>query len=114
MLPDYLVDLANVCQTTSTFISFSAYLPQWLKLIRTKSSADISLRSWVLWLVSGSFALFYAIVQFQLNQRGWPLIISSSLSLTFIACTIGLIARFRGPRRGPVAEGRPQGGGPGP
>jgi uncharacterized protein with PQ loop repeat len=95
MVPDSVIIMANICQIATTFISLSAYLPQWIKLIRTKSSGDISLRSWCLWIIAASFALFYAIVQFLLNGRGWPLIISALASLCCIIFTIFLVARFR-------------------
>jgi len=48
-----------------------------------------------MWIIAASFALFYAIVQFLLNGRGWPLIISALASLCSIIFTIFLIARFR-------------------
>jgi len=95
MVPDSVIIMANLCQIATTFISLSAYLPQWIKLIKTRSSADISLRSWCLWIIAASFALFYAIVQFLLNGRGWPLIISALASLCCIIFTIFLVARFR-------------------
>lgn len=98
MVPDSVIVTANICQITTTFISLSAYLPQWIKLVRTRSSGDISLRSWCLWLLSSFFAIFYAIVQFLLNDRGWPLVISTLASLSCIIITISLIIRFK-PRK---------------
>ncbi|MFO7667791.1 MAG: PQ-loop repeat-containing protein [Desulfobacterales bacterium] len=98
MVPDSVIIMANMCQIATTFISLSAYLPQWIKLIQTRSSRDISLRSWCLWFFSASFALFYAIVQFLLNGRGWPLIISAFASLGSILLTVSLIVKFR-PRK---------------
>jgi len=98
MLPDSVIITANMCQIATTIISLSAYLPQWIKLIQTKSSRDISLHSWLLWFFSASCALFYAIVQFLINGRGWPLIISTLFSVGSIVLTISLILKFR-PRR---------------
>ncbi len=95
MVPDSVIITANACQVVTTLISLSAYLPQWIKLIQTRSSGDISLRSWYLWFISASFALFYAIVQYLLNDRGWPLIISTLASLGCILFTVSLIVRFR-------------------
>ncbi len=95
MVPDSVIITANMCQIATTFISLSAYLPQWIKLIQTKSSRDISLRSWCMWIIAASFALFYAIVQFLMNGRGWPLIISAFASLCCIIFTIFLVVRFR-------------------
>ncbi|RPH52241.1 MAG: PQ-loop repeat-containing protein [Desulfobacteraceae bacterium] len=95
MVPDSVIITANVCQIATTFISLSAYLPQWIKLINTRSSSDISLRSWCIWIVAASFTLFYAIVQFMLNGRGWPLIISAAASMCCILFTIFLVVKFR-------------------
>jgi hypothetical protein len=70
MLPEIVVTSANACQMAVPFIALSAYLPQWIQLVRTKSSRDISLRSWCIWTLSSFFGLFYAIVQLRLNGRG--------------------------------------------
>ena len=103
MVPDSVITAANACQIATALISVSAYIPQWVKLRRTRSSADISLRSWCLWIVSSSFAFFYAMVQLLLNGRGWPLVLSSFAGWTFIIVTVVLIVRFR-PR---VSASRP-------
>jgi len=95
MLPEVVITSANVCQTAVPFIALSAYLPQWIKLARTRSSQDISLRSWCIWTVSSLCALFYAIVQFLLNGRGWPLVFSTAVSLASVLLTVCLILRFR-------------------
>ena len=95
MVPDSVIIMANLCQIATTFISLSAYLPQWIKLIKTKSSAGIALHSWCIWIVAASFTIFYAIVQFLLNGRGWPLIISTIASLCCILFTIFLVVKFR-------------------
>ena len=95
MVPDIVVTSANICQIAVPFIALFAYLPQWIKLFRTRSSENISLRSWYLWTVSSFFALFYAIVQLFLNGRGWPLIISSIFALAAILFTVFLIVRYR-------------------
>ena len=95
MVPDAIVTSANVCQIAVPFIVLTAYVPQWVKLYRTKSSDDISLRSWCLWTVSSVFAVFYATVQLLLNGRGWPLIVSSTIGLAAILLTVSLILRYR-------------------
>ncbi|MDQ1330108.1 MAG: MtN3 and saliva related transrane protein [Thermodesulfobacteriota bacterium] len=104
MVPDSVIITANACQIATTFISLSAYLPQWIKLIKTKSSADIALKSWCIWIVAATFTLFYAIVQFLLNGRGWPLIISAAASMCCILFTIILVVRFRPPEAGKGME----------
>ena len=95
MVPDSVIIVANACQVATTFISLSAYLPQWIKIIQTRSSLNISVHSWCLWLASSAFALFYAIVQYLINDRGWPLIFSTIASMGSIIVTISLIMKFR-------------------
>lgn len=95
VLSDAVVNAANLCQLAVPFIGFFAYLPQWTKLVRTKSSRDLSLRSWCLWIVSSVAALFYAIVQLLLNGRGWPLVVACVITLVSVLFTVSLIVRYR-------------------
>ncbi len=95
MVPDSVITAADLCQTAVPFIAFTAYWPQWLKLIRTRSSQDISLRSWCTWIVSATFALFYAVVQLLVNGRGWPLVFSTAIGLGSVLFTVWLILRYR-------------------
>ena len=90
-----IVTAADICQATVPLISLLAYVPQWSKLFRNKSSASISLRSWCAWTVSSSFALFYALTQLVLNGRGWALVLSAGLSLAFVIFTLLLVIKFR-------------------
>lgn len=95
MPSESVVTLANVCQLLVPLISLMAYIPQWAKLWRTKSSASISIRSWCAWSISGSFALFYAVVQLIVNGRGWALVLSALIGLIFVITTLALVVRFR-------------------
>ena len=95
MISDAVIKSANICQIAVPFIVLLAYLPQWTKLWRTKSSVDISLRSWSIWTASTLFALFYAMIQLLLNGRGWPLVVSSAIGLGAVLSTVFLIRRYR-------------------
>ncbi len=95
MLPESVITSANVCQMAVPVIALSAYLPQWVQLVRTRSSRDISLRSWCIWTLSSFFGLFYAIVQLLLNGRGWPLVLSTAISLVSVLLTVSLVLRYR-------------------
>jgi uncharacterized protein with PQ loop repeat len=98
MLPDAVVTSANVCQMIVPLISLSAFLPQWVRLFKTKSSEDLSLSAWLLWTLSSLMALFYAAVQLLINGRGWPLVISSSFGLVAVLFTVFMILQYRSPR----------------
>jgi uncharacterized protein with PQ loop repeat len=95
---DTVVALANVMQVCVPVLSMTGYVPQWVALMKTKSSDEISVQSWVIWVIAMFFALFYAIVQFQINGRGWPLIISSGGSFLFVAITLLMVLYYRRPR----------------
>ncbi|MCQ2571733.1 MAG: PQ-loop repeat-containing protein [Alphaproteobacteria bacterium] len=57
-----------------TVVSLYAYMPQVIKLIRTKSSNDLSLSSWMFWILS------------YLCYLGYVLIESPDLGIIFITC----------------------------
>jgi uncharacterized protein with PQ loop repeat len=90
-----LITLANVMQLSVVGLSLLAYIPQWQKLIKTKSSSDISLSAWLLWTLSSVFAVFYAAVQLFAYDTGWALLVSALISLGFVAFTVVLIVRYR-------------------
>lgn len=68
--------------TVCTYIS---YVPQIIKLVRTKKSEDLSIASWVLWLISAFANLVYSVV---LGRA--ELIIASVSELLFIMVTLVL------------------------
>ena len=55
MLGNVLLGIVSIC----TLIS---YLPQTIKLIKTKQSTDLSISSWVLWVVSSLSYTLYAFI----------------------------------------------------
>lgn len=73
MLGNLLLGIVSIC----TFIS---YFPQTIKLIRTKKSNDISIGSWVLWLISSLSYTLYAIIV----SKDGMLIFETSLELFFV------------------------------
>ncbi len=87
--------IANFLQGCSPLLSLFAYLPQWEKIVANKSSKDICLTSWLVWLVSSSIAIFYVVIQYQVTGRGTALIFSSVLVLVFVFVTVCLIAFYR-------------------
>jgi len=52
MIGDVLLGIVSACTCIS-------YLPQTIKLIRTKKSSDLSINSWLLWVISSfSYTLY--------------------------------------------------------
>ena len=90
-----MLEVAGALQSVVPVISLIAYLPQWKKLVDTRSSKDLSLRSWSIWIVSSSISLFYAVALYRFTGKGVPLIFASAAGLLFVLITVYLTARYR-------------------
>ena len=55
MVGNILLGIVSIC----TMIS---YLPQAIKLIKNKKSSDLSINSWILWVISSLSYFLYAIL----------------------------------------------------
>lgn len=95
MPSESIINTANFLQSFIPVLSLIGYLPQWKKLVRTKSSNDISLRSWIIWTVVYLIAAFYAVVQYQVTGIGVALVISSITVLMFVLVTVYLVLMYR-------------------
>lgn len=78
MLGNLLLGIVSLCTLLS-------YLPQTIQLLKTKSSEDLSLTSWILWVVSSYSYTLYAI----LVSKDFMLIVQTALELIF--CMLILI-----------------------
>ena len=85
MPSEAIITSANLMQSAVPFLSLLAYLPQWKKIIVRKSSKDVSLAAWLLWVVTSAIAVFYAVVQLLVTGQGTALVFSSAVSLLFVA-----------------------------
>lgn len=74
----------------ATVIALSAGIPQLIKLVRLKSSAEFSLSTWMMWCLTQLTSVAYTITV------GDPvLILANSLWCAFYLCMITLIMRYR-------------------
>jgi len=92
---DAVIWLADAGQAAVPLLSLAAYLPQWIKICRTRTSGSISIRAWLIWTLSSVLALFYAVVQLLLNGRGWALVFATGAGLAFVVTTLLLVIWFR-------------------
>ncbi len=90
-----LMTVAGFLQSIVPLISLTAYVPQWVRLIRTKESRAISLVSWMIWAVCYGIGLFYSVVLLNVTGHGWPLVAATSLGLSFVLFTMVLVWRYR-------------------
>lgn len=84
MLGNTLLGIVSIC----TIIS---YLPQTIKLIKTKQSNDLSINSWVLWATSSLAYTLYAI----LCSKDFMLILETRLELTFCLIILLLALKYK-------------------
>jgi len=95
MPAEKIVIVANFLQGCVPLLSLVAYLPQWKKIVANRSSRDISMTSWLVWLLSSAIAIFYAVIQYQVTGKGTVLVFSSIVVLIFVFITVCLIAFYR-------------------
>lgn len=84
MLGNILLGIVSLC----TMIS---YLPQTIKLIRTKKSNDLSINSWILWVVSSLSYTLYAFI----CSKEVMLIFETSLELFFCLLILILAIKYK-------------------
>lgn len=84
MLGNILLGIVSIC----TMIS---YLPQTIKLIRTKKSNDLSINSWILWVTSSLSYTLYAV----LCSKEFMLIFETSLELAFCLIILLLALKYK-------------------
>lgn len=54
--------MEDVLLAIVSFCTFISYLPQVIEIIKTKSSEDISITSWIFWVVSSLAYTLYAVI----------------------------------------------------
>ncbi len=84
MVGNILLGIVSIC----TMIS---YLPQTIKLIKTKKSSNLSINSWILWVVSSFSYTLYAV----LCSKDFMLIFETSLELFFCLLILLLAVKYR-------------------
>ena len=84
MLGNILLGIVSLCTMVS-------YLPQTIKLIKTKKSNDLSINSWILWVTS-SFS--YTLYGFLCSKDGM-LIFETSLEFIFCLIILMLAIKYR-------------------
>ncbi len=84
MVGNILLGIVSIC----TMIS---YLPQTIKLIKTKKLSDLSINSWIFWVVSSFSYTLYAV----LCSKDFMLIFETSLELFFCLLILLLAVKYR-------------------
>lgn len=103
-----LMTVANVLQSVVPLISLTAYVPQWIRLIQKRESRAISLLSWCIWALCYSIGIFYSTVLLNVTGRGWAMVITTSLGLSFVLTTMFLVWRYRDHRHARPSTSTPE------
>lgn len=77
-----------------TILVISAYIPQILRLIKTKNAVSISISAWIIWLIGTIMILSHALT---IGDRVF--IFFQSLSLILVTIILFLALRYRKKRR---------------
>ena len=54
--------LANILLGIATISTFFSYLPQAIKILINKTASELSISSWILWVISSLSYFLYAIL----------------------------------------------------
>jgi len=87
--------MADAGQLAVMPVCVFGYIPQWLTILRNRSSADISLWAQLLWLLGSTLAFFYAAVHSMVSIGALPLLLSSFSNLACVVVTTMLVLGFR-------------------
>lgn len=86
---------ANLMQSSIVVITLFANVPQWVTIYKNKTSENLSLSSWYMWLMASFFGLFYAVVNQCAYGNCAALLFSTGVSFLCNAYTIHLILKYR-------------------
>lgn len=82
--------LLQILMWIVTICTYISYIPQIYKLIKSKTSEDLSVYSWILWMVTAVADSTYSII-----LGRFELIIASLSELVLILTTMILTIKFR-------------------
>jgi MtN3 and saliva related transmembrane protein len=81
--------LATIIGTMAGILTTAAYLPQVVKVWRSRSAGDISLQMYILMVTGASLWVVYGLMLMQ-----WPVIIANTVSILFTATIVVFKLRF--------------------
>ena len=83
--------IAYALLSVYTVLEFVAYMPQIIKILKTKSADDLSLTSWLTWFFADICYLSYVL----LESLDFGVIFICSLDLSFIICVYCLTKYYQ-------------------
>jgi len=83
--------IVEVLGAGAAIFSTTSFIPQLVKLLRDKTSGDVSLRMYVLTVTAFSLWSVYGLM-----LKSWPLVVSNVISLALSSAILLLDLRYRG------------------
>ena len=83
--------LGNLLLVIVSMCTFSSYFPQIIKLVKTRKSEDLSIQSWMLWVLSSFSYTLYAVIV----SKDFMLVFETSLELTFCVIILLLAIKYK-------------------
>ena len=78
--------IALILLVVYTICEYTAYIPQIVKLIKTKSADDLSITTWLTWVISGVCYLVYVLLESP--EIGVIYIASMNLIFMMVVCIL--------------------------
>jgi MtN3 and saliva related transmembrane protein len=82
--------ISNWIGSAAATLTSIAFIPQVLKIWRTKHTADISLGMYILFTIGVALWLAYGVL-----LESWPIIIANSVTLIFAGAVLAMKIKFR-------------------
>lgn len=86
----------KVLQVVGGSVLMLGYLPQIKQILKTRSTSDINLKTWVLWAFGVACVELYALNMVLTYSTGRLLLFTNTCTLVMVLFTLGLIVRYRG------------------
>ena len=83
--------IGNILLSLVTLCTLISYLPQTIKLLRFKKSSDLSINSWILFVISSFSYTLYAFI----CSNDFMLIFETSMELFFCLTILLLAIKYR-------------------
>ena len=90
--------IMNFCGYATTALNMISYLPQIIKILKTKHADDVSMSSWVLWVLSAVVWMIYAVL-----DGGIGILLAQLSELALTTTVFVLTLKYKDSRKGKMA-----------
>lgn len=87
--------IMNFCGYATAVLNMISYLPQIIKILKTRHADDVSVSSWVLWVLSAVIWMIYAVL-----DGGIGILIAQFSELVLTTAVFVLTLKYKDSRKG--------------